>query len=199
YGSRLIAEDRHQSANLLYFARPITPLRYILGKFGTAAAIGLLTLLVPALLICGQAALSSPDWAFLKESPGVILAVLWYGLLWMLVMSSLVLTISSFFKGRNMALVCSFVLMFLLHGIALPVAEATGNHKFALLSVLQNLQEISRWAFYEGSILTNFAEQQAGMSHFDNPIGLHFAALGIMILLSWILLYRNVKRMEVIA
>ncbi|MEZ5974230.1 MAG: hypothetical protein R3E96_05155 [Planctomycetota bacterium] len=37
YGSALIAEDKRLQANLLYFARPVTPLRYILGKLGTAA------------------------------------------------------------------------------------------------------------------------------------------------------------------
>jgi ABC-type transport system involved in multi-copper enzyme maturation permease subunit len=200
YGSRLIAEDRRLSANLLYFARPITPLRYILGKFGTAGAFGLLTLLAPALLICAQAAISSPDWAFLKDSPGVIVAVLWYGMLWMVCMSSVILAISSCFKRRSFALVCSFVLIFLTHGISSVVIAVTEVANYGLGSLLQNLQTISRWAFYEGNIITKMAEQQSGMNNdLDTSIPLTFLSLGIMTVLSWIVLYRNVKRMEVIA
>ncbi|MFT4649095.1 MAG: ABC-type transport system involved in multi-copper enzyme maturation permease subunit [Glaciecola sp.] len=200
YGSSLIADDRRLSANLLYFARPITPLRYILGKFGTAGAFGLFTLLAPALLICAQAAISSPDWVFLTDNYGVIVAVFGFCILWMLVMSSVILAISSCFKRRSLALVCSFIFLFLTSGISQVLAEGTDIANYNLLSLLHNLQAISEWLFHEPNFLTNIMQESVavdsggGTETIDN-----FLALGAMTLLSWIILYRNVKRMEVIA
>ena len=198
YGSSLIADDRRLSANLLYFARPITPLRYILGKLGTAGAFGVFTLLAPALLICVQAAFSSPDWVFLTDNFGVVLAVIGYCSLWILVMSSVILAISSCFKRRSLSLVCCFIVLFLSHGITQVLSEATEVANYSLLSMLHNLQSISRWCFHESNIVTNMLESKSHQ-RFDTDITHAFLALGAMTLISWIVLYRNVKRMEVIS
>ncbi|MDF1837318.1 MAG: hypothetical protein P1V35_05580 [Planctomycetota bacterium] len=200
YGSRLIADDRRLSANLLYFARPITPIRYILGKLGTVGAFGVFTLLAPALLICVQAAFSSPDWVFLTDNFGVVIAVVGYCLLWIFVMSSVILAISSCFKRRSLSLVCCFIVLFLSHGITQVLSEATDKGYYGLLSLMSNLQSISKWLFHESSLITNMANRRTGMgSRFDVDITHSFLALGVMTLIAWIILYRNVKRMEVIS
>lgn len=198
YGSNLIAADRRLSANLLYFARPITPIRYILGKLGTVGAFGVFTLLAPALLICVQAAFSSPDWVFLTDNFGVVIAVFGFCSLWIFVMSSVILAISSCFKRRSLALVCSFVVIFLSHGISQVLSQATDKANYSLLSLLHNLQSISRWLFRESNIVTNMVERRSGQ-HFETEIPYAFMAMGAFTLISWIVLYRNVKRMEVIS
>ncbi|MBL4769879.1 MAG: ABC transporter permease subunit, partial [Planctomycetes bacterium] len=165
YGSRLIADDRRLSANLLYFARPITPMRYILGKLGAAGTFGTLTLLAPALLICAQAAVSSPDWIFLTDNNGVILAVFGYCLFWMLVMSSVILAISSCVKRRSLALVAAFVFTFLTHGISKVLAEATDTANYSLMSLLHNFHVISRWLFHESNFITDLVQSNSGMGN----------------------------------
>jgi len=200
FGSRLIAEDRKLSANLLYFARPVTPLRYIIGKLGTAATVGALTLLAPTLLICAQASFSSPDWVFLTDNYGVIVAVFGYSALWILVMSSVVLAISSCFKRKSLALMCIFVLAFMIEGITQVLSEALDSAWYGLFSLTHNLQAIASWLFHESNLITNLVQHNSGMTQdFGNDITSNFLALGAMTVLSWIVLWRNVKRMEVIS
>ncbi|MCP5023261.1 MAG: hypothetical protein GY930_16015 [bacterium] len=200
FGSRLIADDRKLSANLLYFARPITPLRYIIGKMGTACTVGVLTLLLPTLLICAQASFSSPDWVFLTDNYGVIVAVFGYSALWIVVMSSVVLAISSCFKRKSLALMCIFVLAFMIEGISQVLMQALDSTQYGLLSLTHNLQAISRWLFHESNLITNMVQQTSGMNkNFGDNISANFMALGAMTLLSWIVLWRNVKRMEVVS
>lgn len=200
YGSHLIAEDRRLSANLLYFARPITPLRYILGKWLTALALGSLTLMVPALMICWQAAFSSPDWIFLKESSWVIWRTIGFCALWIVVMSSLVLAISSAFQRKGLALMCTFALVFLVQGISLVIVQVTGNPNYGLLSLIENFQAISEWLFHKPNLGTSILRQAQGLGHQPawNIEG-SFWTLGLITFLSWVVLWRNVKRMEVIA
>ena len=200
YGSHLIAEDRRLSANLLYFARPITPLRYILGKWLTGLALGALTLLVPALMICWQAAFSSPDWIFLKENSWVIWRMIGFCTLWIVVMSSLILAISSCFQRKGLALMATFALVFLVQGVSLVVVEITGNANYGLMSLLKNFDAISDWLFHKPNLGTAILRNAQGLG--SQPawnIEGSFWALGLVFFLSWVVLWRNVKRMEVIA
>ncbi|MEZ6004202.1 MAG: hypothetical protein R3F33_08435 [Planctomycetota bacterium] len=201
YGSALIAEDKRLQANLLYFARPVTPLRYILGKLGTAAFLGTLTLFVPAMLICWQAAFSSPDWSFLKQNSWVIWRVCGYSVIWILVMSTLVVAISSCFSRRALTLVATFALIFLLDGATQVAVEVTGNQNFGLLSPNRNFFEIAEHLFHKpnlGDILLQASGE--GMESLApwNIEGSYWA-LGLMTLLALSVLWRNVRKMEVIA
>ncbi len=205
YGSALIAEDRRLSANLLYFARPITPLRYISGKMLTAFAFGAMTLLLPLLMICSQAALSSPDWLFLKEQHMTIWRVMGFSTIWVLVMSSVILAISSCFKRKGLALMSIFAFVFIIRGVTEFATGISGNENFGMLSLTHNFQAIADWLFSETKALIQITMEENGRR---GPSSLEesawniegsFWALGIMTLISWVVLWRNVKRMEVIA
>ncbi|MFT5198280.1 MAG: hypothetical protein ACI87O_000936, partial [Planctomycetota bacterium] len=90
--------------------------------------------------------------------------------------------------------------LFLSHGISQVLAAGTDTANYSLLSLMHNLQAISEWLFHEDNFLTSIMQQGAAM---DSASGTettnNFLALGAMTFLSWIILYRNVKRMEVIA
>ncbi|MCB9906835.1 MAG: ABC transporter permease [Planctomycetes bacterium] len=200
YGSRLIAEDRRLSANLLYFARPVTPLRYIGGKLLTAFAFGALTLLVPALMICGQAAFSSPDWVFLKEKSWVIWRVLGFSVLWIAVMSSVILAISSCFARKGLALMTTFGLVFLVDGITQVASQITGNVNYGLFSLRRNLEAIAEWLFHEQTLVGAMLKgPQDSVPTGPWNIEGSFWALGIMVLIAFAILWTRVKRLEVIA
>jgi hypothetical protein len=76
FASGLFCEDRRAGAHQLYFARPITRLDYFLGKFLVAVTFASMAMLVPLLLVCVMAAVSSPDWAFLRDEWDVFLRVI---------------------------------------------------------------------------------------------------------------------------
>ena len=200
YGSHLIAEDRRLSANLLYFARPVTPIRYILGKVCTALLIGALTMLWPTLMICGTAAFSSPNWIFLRERGDLIWKVIAYSIVWVLVIASIVTAISSCFTRKGLALMCTFAIVFLVDAVARVIANVTGNADYGLMSLNQNLQAIAEWLFYKQNLLSEKLNEVRGVqSGYSWEIEASFWALSAMTLVAWAVLWRNVKRMEVIA
>lgn len=108
FGSGLFCEDRKAGAHQLYFARPITRVDYFLGKFGIAAFFGLCAMLVPALVICFVASLSSPEWSFLKEKWDVIPRAIALSVLWTTTVTLLVLLASSLATRRSFALIGVF-------------------------------------------------------------------------------------------
>lgn len=132
FGSGLFCEDRKAGAHQLYFARPITRLDYFLGKFGIASFFGLCAMLVPALVICLVASLSSPEWAFLKEQWDVIPRAIGFALLWTTVATLLVLLASSLASRRSFALIGVFG-FFLISGVmAQALGDLVGRRYFAL-------------------------------------------------------------------
>ncbi|MFT7677169.1 MAG: ABC-type transport system involved in multi-copper enzyme maturation permease subunit [Planctomycetota bacterium] len=186
YGSALIADDKRLGANLLYFSRPLTRAGYMLGKLLSAMVFGSCAVLLPVMLICAQASLSSPDWSFLKEEWPLILKAFAFSILWVFVVSCIVLSISSLVKRRTMALSMVFGVIFVLHGMSQVAAEITGNGVWGLASLFTNFSAIAdQW--------------------FDQPttavwdVEASYWVLTLITLGSLFLLSRSVKRMEVVA
>jgi len=112
FGAGLISEDTKLGAHLLYFSRPLTKLDYFLGHFLTVGYFGLLSVLVPTLIICLVATFSSPDFAFLKEEWDVIPASIGHALLTVTMLSSVTLAVSCLVKRKAFALIGLFGLFF---------------------------------------------------------------------------------------
>ncbi len=73
---RTVSLDRKSGALELYFTRPLSPWRYILGRWTGAAMAAASVTALPVLLVWLTGALAAPDWGFLKETlwiPGRIL------------------------------------------------------------------------------------------------------------------------------
>ena len=80
FGAGLIADDKRLGAHLLYFSRPMTKLDYCLGHLLTVSWFGLIAMLGPGLLICIVATFTSPEYSFIKEEWGLVLATIAYAL-----------------------------------------------------------------------------------------------------------------------
>ena len=73
---RTVSQDRRTGALELYFTRPLTPFRYILGRWAGAAFAVASVSTLPAVLVWLTGALAAPDWTFFRETlwiPGRIL------------------------------------------------------------------------------------------------------------------------------
>lgn len=186
YGSALIADDRRLGANLLYFSRPLTRTGYMLGKLLSAMIFGCCAVLLPVLLICGQASISSPEWSFLKEEWPLILKAIAFSLLWVFVVSCLVLSISSLVKRRTLALSLVFGVVFILHGMSQVASGITGNEIWGLASLFTNFSAIADQWFDQPTTAVWDVEASYWM--------LTLITAGSLFLLS-----RSVKRMEVVA
>ncbi len=111
FGAGLIAEDKKLGAHLLYFSRPMSKFDYFLGHYLTVAWFGLLAMLGPGLLICLIATFTSPDYSFIKEDWGLVLATIGNGLFTVSLLALMTLAVSSLVKRKSFALMAIVALI----------------------------------------------------------------------------------------
>jgi ABC-2 type transport system permease protein len=187
YGAGQIAEDRRAGAHLLYFARPLTRLDYVLGKLATLAFFGMLAVLVPPLVICTVAAFSSPEWSFIEKEGTVVPKTIAFGVMWIVAWSSVELAISSLCPKKSFALVASFAFFLLPHAVATLLADLEREPHFHLLSLQSSFLRIASSLFGTPSMGLRF-----------DP-GFAYATVAGYTLLAWAVLWVRVRRMEVVA
>jgi ABC-type transport system involved in multi-copper enzyme maturation permease subunit len=190
YGAGLIAEDRRLGAHLLYFARPMTRMDYLLGKLFVVGAFGLLVTLAPGMVICLVAAFASPHWSFVTEQGSVIVYTIVFALLWTLVVASTVLAISSLMRRRTYALVATFGWFMLTKGIAVLLAALQRDPRWLMLAPLDDLRRIAVWMFD----VTGFTRMG-----YDWDVRASWAVIAALLAACWAILLARVKRMEVVA
>jgi ABC-2 type transport system permease protein len=189
YGSGLIAEDRRLGAHLLYFSRPLTRIDYLLGKFLSLSFFGLIAVLVPGLVICTIAAFSSPDWSFLKQEGSVIWRTGIYSLVWVVVMSSVVLAISSLADRKTFALVGTFGFFLLSNGIAVLLSTLLREWTYMVLGLQGNFQRLSAAIFDTRATLEQEFEWDPAVS---------WLAIAVYVAIAWSVLWVRVRPSEVI-
>jgi ABC-2 type transport system permease protein len=187
FGAGMIAEDRRGGAHLLYFARPLTRLDYVLGKFLALAFFGSLAVVVPGLVICIVATFSSPAWSFLKQEGDVVWRTIVYGLLWVTVCSSAVLAVSSLASRKSFALVAAFTLYLLPYPVAMILADLEEDTRFRVLSLPGSFLTV-------GGALFDMPDMRLG---FDAELA--YGALAVFTLAAWLALAWRVRRMEAVA
>lgn len=187
FGAGLIAEDRRLGAHLLYFTRPLSTTRYLLGKFLTLFFFASIVLITPGFVICTIAAFASPDWSFLKQEGQIVHQSILFGALWAAVWSSVMLAISSLFERKTFALVASFAFFLLSTAVSVVLANLQGDDRFLMISVQGNFQRIASWIF----------DMRIGNETW--PVGYSFAIVLGTTAVAWAVLYGRVRRMEAAA
>ena len=145
FGAGLISEDRRLGAHLLYFSRPMTKLDYFLGHFLTVSYFGLLSVLVPTLVICLVATFSSPEFSFLREEWDVIPASIAHALLTVALLASITLAISCVVKRKAFALVGLFGMFAGAEIAGAVLSKMTDDDRFLMLDPWNHLLRIGDW------------------------------------------------------
>jgi ABC-type transport system involved in multi-copper enzyme maturation permease subunit len=185
FASGLVCDDRKAGAHQLYFARPLTRLDYFLGKFTIAAFFASLAVLVPLFVVCIAAVFCSPEWSFLEQEWDVILRSIAFGLLWTVVVSSLVLAASSLASRKSFALLGVFAVTFL----AVPVAEILGqvaDERFYALALLDDLNTLAHHVFGRAEEVSRSPRHA-------------WAAVIALVLACWGVIAWRLRRLEVVA
>ena len=186
FGAGMFAEDRRLGAHLLYFSRPLTRVDYFLGKFLTVAFFGALASLVPSLVICLVAAWSSPEWSFLKEEGGTIWRSAVFAGIWVTVLTSIVLCVSSLVRRKTLALagVFGFVIMNLGMGQVCGFVDS----RWQVVSVVFCIRRIRNWIFaYDDWMTLGFSVESA------------FLALGLVVAFCITVIAMRLRKLEVVA
>jgi len=190
YGAGLIAEDRRRGAHLLYFARPLSKLDYLLGKLGVVACFIGAGVLVPALAIALTAVFAAPGWSFLTEHGSIFLDILLYTSVHTFVLASFMLAISSLFKRWAYAVVTIAGYVLLSSGLANLLSWLNRDQSWQVLSPTRCLWRLAASIFE--------VEQVVGV-RLDWSPALAWSGLGGVVALSWLVLWLRVRRMESVA
>ncbi len=188
YGSGMIAEDERRKAYLLYFARPLTRLDYLLGKWLPLAFLGSLATLAPGLVICAIAAFTSPHWSFVTQEGRTILQMTAYSFVSFTVISSIVLAISSLCKRKAHALGAALGTFALLGGLGTMLAGLNREPTWNLLSIFACLRRVAMGLFDIQRILHHRANWSLAWT---------WVVLGCWVLLAWVVLFWRTRRLEV--
>lgn len=186
FASGLLCEDRKAGAHQLYFARPITRLDYFLGKFGVASFFSLCAMLVPMLVISLVAAVTSPEWSFVKEQWDVFPRAIAFSLVWTITIVSLVLLASSLAPRRSFAMIGVFAVMFLSEA-ASGILGNLVDERFLVIGIVNDLNALC-------------------YHFFDKPVqgppvseGLAWAGVLVTVGFSWLVIAARIRRLEVVA
>ena len=188
FGAGLICEDRRVNAHLLYFARPIRRLDYVLGKLAAIGFWGLCTSFLSGIIICIVAIFTSPDWIFLTEQYGTIFLTIGYSLTWIVAFSSMTLAISSLLPRKTFALVGIIASFSLSTIVAQALVEILDQPVFGVLSPVIAFDEFRVWIFSPSGKRDAFSEVWPFAA----------AVIGYSIA-SWSLIAWRVRRLEVVA
>jgi hypothetical protein len=186
FGSGLLCEDKKAGAHQLYFARPITRLDYFLGKFAVGSFFSLCAMLAPLLVISIVAAVSSPEWLFLKEEWDTIPRALAFALVWTVTIVSLVLLASSLAGRRSFAMIGVFALMLLSEAASGLLGELIDKRFFAV-GIVNDLNALCYHIF------------DKPVSGPDVSQGLAWMSVGLTVAFSWLVIGLRIRRMEVVA
>lgn len=188
FGAGLICEDRRVNAHLLYFARPIRRLDYIVGKLVAIGFWGLCTSFLSGLIICIVAVFTSPDWIFIKEQYSTIFLTMGYSLTWIVAFSSMTLAISSLLPRKTFALVGIIASFSLSAGASEALVHVTDRAVFGVVSPIVSFEEFRMWIF-----------DSAGSRDPISEVWPFLAAVVGYCVLSWLIIAWRVRRLEIVS
>jgi len=186
FGSGLFCDDRKAGAHQLYFARPITRLDYFSGKFLIAAFFSLLAMLVPVLVICIVASVTSEDWVFVKEQWDVFPRAIAFSCLWTVVIVSLVLLCSSVAPRRVFAMIGAVGFLMIGESFAAVLGQVV-NPRFFALGLMNSLHAVCLDLFNQPA------------EHSQAAAGDAWLAIGVFVALALGVIALRLKRLEVVA
>jgi ABC-2 type transport system permease protein len=184
YGGGLLADDRRLGAHLLWFARPLSRIDYLLGRLLTVLFFGAMATLVPGLLICATAAFNSPEWEFVVQEPRVILGTVAFAAILVVSLGLLVLAISSLSARKAFALLGIFGILMISDALARVLHRVLQDDDWRMISLVTNFRRIGWWLL----------DRQP---FFDWPVGRSFALLSGLAVLCSAVLWRRVRSWEV--
>jgi hypothetical protein len=141
-----------------------------------------------------MAAVSSPEWSFLKKEWDVILRAIAFSAVWTVVVSSLVLMASSLASRRSFALLGALGFVFLSTPVAAILGQFVDRSLYAL-ALPADLHALAEHIFgrldVEAAISTDTAWVVSGANV--------WTALGLAVVLSWAVIWLRLRRLEVVA
>jgi ABC-2 type transport system permease protein len=140
-GPSLVSPDLANGALALYFSRPFSRAKYVIGKLTTMVLLLSLITWVPGLILYGaQAGLMGWEWT--KSNLWLGGAIILSMLLWILVLSLVALALSAWVKWKVIASASMLALLYAGAGFGAAINNVLRTHYGALLSMNQVINTI---------------------------------------------------------
>jgi hypothetical protein len=189
FGAGLIADDRRLGAHLLYFSRPMTKLDYVLGHALTASWFGLIAMLGPGLLICLVATFTSPEYSFIKQEWGLVLATIANAFFTVGLLVLMTLAISSLAKRKSFALVALVGIVAASEAVSgVLTGLHNGDMDWFMCGLWNNIVRVCDWIFSLSS--------GRQVSEFDWHVRWSLAITGGIAALSLAILWLRLRKLE---
>jgi ABC-2 type transport system permease protein len=185
-GSGLIANDRLANALQIYLSKPLTRSDYIAGKMAILVAFLLLVTWVPAMLLLMLQVLFTASFQFMRENIFLIPAITLASLLIVLIAAFTMLALSSLSKSsRYVAILYAGIMLFTnaIYGVVRLVTHSTG---VSWISFTASLDQVCDFIFRLPL-------------RYDTPVAVSFVVLLGLMTVSFSVLERRVRGVEVIA
>ena len=127
-GPSLISQDLRFNALPLYFSRPLRRIDYFLGKLGVILAFLAMVVIAPSIMAYILGLLFSLDITILRDTFGILLASIAYGLVITLSAGSLILALSALSRSSRYVAIC-WVGIWLVSGIVASVLQAVDSQQ----------------------------------------------------------------------
>jgi len=175
-GAAVVAEDLTHRAFQFYFAKPVTPLQYLVGRTGAVGIYCFAFTFVPAIVLdLGLVTFSPADQRL--ERVGLLLPALLLSVIISTVLSLVSVGLSSLSKSRALTMTAWILLFIVPHVIALIVAEI-GDWPWLYLASLPRMlivvgdalfkiepDDALRW-YYAGPILAGIGAGAGYLAHY---------------------------------
>jgi ABC-type transport system involved in multi-copper enzyme maturation permease subunit len=184
-GSGLIANDRRANALQIYLSKPLMRVEYIAGKVAVLATFLLFITLVPGILLVILQVSFSGSFAFIRNHPQVLPAVVLASLVYVVVASFAMLALSSLSKSARYVAIMYTGVIFFTSAMAGILIGITGSTRAAWVSIGMNLENLTRAMFRE-------------KPSYDTPLTMSVIILAGLVILSISILERRVRGVEVV-
>jgi len=185
-GAGLIANDRRANALQIYLSKPLTRVEYVCGKMAILAALLLLITWVPAIALLVLQVLFAGNFSFLQANAYLFPAITVFSILEVAMVSSAVLALSSLSSsGRFVGILYAALIFFTdaLFGVLTVVTGTTGPSWIAFSKDLAQVGD----AIFRVRL------------RYATPWALSLAMVLLLVAISWIVLERRVRPVEVVA
>ncbi len=185
-GAGLVANDRRANALQIYLARPITRVEYIVGKLAVLLAFLLLVTWAPAILLIVVQLLFAGNVTFLSSHLYLLPAITLFAAVQALTVALTMLALSSLSRSSRYVGILYAALLFFTQAITLVLRAVTGHSGLAWLSLASSLEQLGNAIFRMPP-------------RYDAPLVLCLLMIAAAIGLSFLVLERRVRGVEVIA
>ncbi len=185
-GAGLIADDRRTNALEIYFSRPISKLDYLLGKLGILIVFGLFTTLAEGALLYIVHVSMKGDFSYVLETRGLLFGIVAASILITVPIACAVLAVSSFAKSARFAGLAWFGFWMLTGAMGGILTEISRSDGFAIIGFQMNVEQV-------------VSRVLEGKPHFDYPWGRSLAILAGIVVLSFLILWRRIRPVEIVS